>query len=293
MSNKLWILVFSMILSGCSSLPDKEFKLELADIVAEGKYYQGGDYIVYVEENSSSNANDNVSVDLHMITKSMVEKALLTTKTVVLTKNKEEADYLVESRLETATYGSKSTENGLLHIVTTTGRVRIFELPNRNLVKDIPFNDNSREVSIDSKNKDTLYQEALYSSIGYEVFDNFLDFFSPKGIVIEGKESSGKLKLKAMLNGNLVSVGDDIDVYSIEKIDSELISDDKLNHHKICSGEVSDSSGSFIVWVTVERDCKVKKGNYVTLSRSVGWVGKGLNILGKKMNNVFRKNPIK
>ena len=291
--SKLWILVVLMILSGCSSLPDKDFKLEMASIAAEGKYYQGGDYVVYVEENRSSNANDNVSVDLHMLTKSMVEKSLLTTKTVVLTKNKEEADYFVESRLETASYGSKSTEKGIIHMVTTTGRVRVFELPSKNLVKDIPFNDNSRENSVNSKNRDTLYQEALYSSIGYGVFDHLLDFFSPKGIVIDGQKSSANLKLKAMLNGSLVSAGDDIDVFSIEKIDSELISGAKFNHQKICSGEVSDNSGSFIVWVVVDKDCRAKKGDYVAVSKSIGWFGKGVNLLGKGVNNAFRKNPIK
>ncbi len=291
--SKLWILVLVTMLSGCSSLPDKDFKLEMAGIVAEGKYYQGEDYIVYVEENRSSNINDNVSVDLHMLTKSMVERSLLTTKTVVLTKSKEEADYLVESRLETASYGSKSTEKGITHIVTTTGRVRIFKLPRKNLVKDIPFNDNSREVSVNSKNRDTLYQEALYSSIGYGVFDHLLDFFSPKGIVIDGQQSSDGLKLKAMLNGSLVVAGDDIDVFSIEKIDSELISDTKFNHHKICSGEVFDNSGSFVVWVVVDEDCRAKKGNYVAISRSTGWAAKGFNLLGKGLNNVFRKNPIK
>jgi len=92
--SKLWILVLLTILSGCSSLPDKDFKLEMASIVAEGKYYQGEDYIVYVEENRSSNINDNVSVDLHMLTKSMVERSLLTTKNSCFNKNKEEADYL-------------------------------------------------------------------------------------------------------------------------------------------------------------------------------------------------------
>jgi hypothetical protein len=287
------VFTFIVIISGCASVKTNDFSMETSNYIPEEKYYRGGNYSVFVLSNKALSAKDNVSVDLHKIAKSMVEKALLTTGTVELANNRNNADYIVESGLETANYGKKNVNGNRYHIASTAGRVRIYDAHNEQLIRDIPFDDNAREVSIDSNSRDTIYREALYTSIGYGVYDHLKEFFSPKGLILEGDKVGGDYHLKVRLNGGLAKEGDVVNIFSIEKLDSPLLGKIEINHKKICDGEIIEDSDSSIVIVEVDSDCDVKKGYYISMVHNSGFFGKGLNAIGKGINKALRKNPIK
>jgi len=290
--NKFLIALLIAFISSCAAVKEEPFSMKTSAFIPNEKYYRGGNYSVYVFANKSLIAKDNVKVDLHRITKSMVERALLSTGTVDLTKVKKEADYVVESILETANYGKKTADGQRYHIAPTTGSVRIYNKKGQ-LIKDIPFDNNAKEVSVQSASRDTIYREALYASIGYDVYDSLENFFSPKGLILSGKKAGDSYHLKARLNSGLVEVDDEIEVYAIEKLDNSLLKISEINHKKICDGEVIDSSDSSVIEVSVDNDCKVKKGYYISKKHDVSFIDDSLNFLGKGFNKMLRKNPIK
>lgn len=290
---KLLLLLFGVSLIGCASMPDKDYVMDSATYYPEEEFYQGMDYKVFVKSNKDMLADKYTKVNIHMLAKPMTERALLNAGLIALTKVEENSDYTVEVIVETANLGEKSTDGQSYSIASVAGRVRIYNSKNGQILKDIPFHDNAREVSVKSRDKDLLFNEALLTAIGYQVLTEFRKFFVPKGIVLDGQRVGGTLLLNVMLRGGLVEDGHKVEVFSIEKIKSQFVKSEQYNHKRICEGEVRDGASSDVVIVEVEELCDVKKGNYVAVSESQGFWGNLGNSLGTSFNKAFRKNPIK
>ena len=287
---RIVILTVLIILSGCASVEEKPFLMETSTFIPSEKYYKGGNYSVFVSTNNSLSAKDNVRVDLHKLTKSMVERTLLSIGNINLTRTKNKSDYIVESILETANYGHKIIDSKKYHIVTISGRVRIYKRKMLQLIKDIPFNENAREVSIHSNSRDTIYREALHASIGVGVHGELEKFFSPKGLILDGVKAGGNYHLRARLNSGLVEIDDKVEIYAIEILNSQLLEAREVNHIKLCNGKVIDNSNSSIIIVSVDSDCAVKKGHYVSKTIEISLVNKTINFIDKGLNKILRKN---
>lgn len=291
--NKILLILIGVSLLGCASTPDRNYTMGTATYYPKEEFYQGMDYKVRVKSNSGMLADSYTKVNIHSLAKSMTERALLQSGLIVLTKSEKNSDFTVEVIIETANLGEKSVDSERYSIASVAGRVRIYNSQNGQILKDIPFHDNAREVSIKSKDKDLLFNEALLSAIGYQVLSKFREFFVPKGIVLDGHLIGDKLLLDVMLRGNLVEDGDKVDLFSVERINSQFIKSEQFNHKRVCEGEVRDGASTDVVVVEVEDSCNVKKGNYVAVSESQGFWGNLGNSLGTSFNKAFRKNPIK
>jgi len=291
--NKILLILISASLIGCASTPDKNYIMDTATYYPTEEFYQGMDYKILVKSNKNMLSDSYTKVNIHMLAKSMTERALLKSGLITLTKFEKHADYTVEVIIETASLGEKSADGERYSIASVAGRVRIYNSKNGQILKDIPFHDNAREVSVKSKDKDLLFNEALLGAVGYQVVSEFREFFVPKGIVLDGQRIGSALLLDVMLRGDLVEDGDKVEIFSIEKISSQFVKSKQFNHKRVCEGEIYDGASTDVVIVEVDESCNVKKGNYTAVSESQGFWGNLSNSLGTSFNKVFRKNPIK